>query len=84
MSKEKITLGTLKHLLKWKANQKYPSKARIVFIRNEDMIIEEHLHYKSKEEFKRDKKNYIYEMLSSYNNVKIRNYDLTPIKHWKK
>lgn len=81
---EKITLGTLKHLLKWKANQKYPAKAKIVLIRNKDMIVEHILHYKSKEDFKIDLKNYVYEMLKGYNDLKFTNYDLEPIKHWKK
>lgn len=81
---EKITLGTLKHLLKWKLNRKYPAAAKIVLIRNKDMIVEHVLHYKSREDFKRDKKNYVYEMLKDYNDLNFSNYDLKEIEHWKK
>ena len=80
---EKITLETLKYLLKWKANRKYPSKAKIVLIRNENMEIEHVLNYKSREQYKKEKKNYIYEMLKFYNDFNFSKYDLQEIEHWK-
>lgn len=44
------------------------------------MEIEHVLNYKSREQYKKEKKNYIYEMLKFYNDFNFSKYDLQ--KNW--
>lgn len=78
---EKIQYSDIKYFLQYTAHLSYPNKARIVFIRNEDMTVSQHQDYKTKEQFRKDKKQYLYDVFEKYN-LCGRNYDLEPIAHW--
>lgn len=79
--KTKITYSTIKYLLGWTANQIYPPKANLVFIRNKDMSVIKIPNYKSKEQYRKELKQYLYTMFKQYN-LTGGNYDLEQIEHW--
>jgi len=77
----KIQYSDFKYFLEYTAHREYPPKAKIVFIRNEDMSVSKHLDYKTKEQHKKELKQYLYDVFDKHN-LCGSDYDLEPIKHW--
>ena len=77
----KIKYSDIKYYLEFTAHLSYPKKAKIVFIRNEDMSVSEHQDYKIKEQFREELKQYLYNCFDKAN-LCGQNFDLQPIAHW--